>query len=265
MKYLAFVLCMFFLSSQNIWAKWHYSKKLGGIYSVYMAKDNANWSVHVILLVSNSNVSFIATIPFSEYKKTFTLTPPEILSFKGKKLVKHDTFFFGPKGSAESINVDGIELNSFQKSNIANYKIINSGASYIDIVKSFKSGSTAKLGKHYWKNRKKKYPTFSLTGFTKMFNKYVGKPKNIQNPTISDMYPLSGLRCRKYGNRMAVWINTNTGTYALNGPAITWVTNAQKQGTPLIGSDGKEFKLGRDHIDHSITGHLISVGLKNCK
>lgn len=73
------------------------------------------------------------------------------------------------------------------------------------------------------------------------------------------------LRCKQNGKRKSVWINTNSGTYALNGQAIEQYNNSVKMGTPLIGSDGKEWKIGRDFISPSILSSLIQEGLKNCR
>lgn len=66
--------------------------------------------------------------------------------------------------------------------------------------------------------------------------------------------------CKDIGSgRKRVWLNTSNGSYALNGPAIEWVRS-----TGVQGSDGKKFKLGRDHFSSSLTSRLIKEGLENC-
>lgn len=72
------------------------------------------------------------------------------------------------------------------------------------------------------------------------------------------------LRCKQSGLRKPVWINTSHGTYALNGHAISWVKRSKASGAPLIGTDGKEWKVGRNYIDPSILHSLIQKGLKKC-
>ncbi len=66
------------------------------------------------------------------------------------------------------------------------------------------------------------------------------------------------------GGRKRVWINTSQGTFALNGPAIQWAQDANTSGSPIIGSDGKPLKLGRDHLPISAVSELIQVGLRQC-
>lgn len=61
-----------------------------------------------------------------------------------------------------------------------------------------------------------------------------------------------------------VWMNTDLGSFALNGHAITWVQNAKEQGTPLKGSNGRSFKIGREHIQHELLDNLIQRGLRKC-
>ena len=85
-----------------------------------------------------------------------------------------------------------------------------------------------------------------------------------------EQYGLSGhkygvLYCRNSGGgRKVVWINTDKGTYALNGPAISWVQKTNAQGTPLVGSDGNPIKLGRHHLALKTVQKLINAGLKEC-
>ncbi len=73
------------------------------------------------------------------------------------------------------------------------------------------------------------------------------------------------VRCKKIGSRTRVWMNTSHGSYALNGTAISWVNKAKKDGFPLIGADGKEFKIARDYIAPIKLQKLIKIGLTKCK
>ena len=61
-----------------------------------------------------------------------------------------------------------------------------------------------------------------------------------------------------------VWINTGHGSYALNGQAITWAKSNEAAGYPIIGTDGKPMKIGRDHIPADLLHSLIQEGLKLC-
>jgi len=70
------------------------------------------------------------------------------------------------------------------------------------------------------------------------------------------------LYCKDLGNgRKAVWLVADKATYALNGQAITWMTNAE-----IIGVDGGPVKFGRDHSqNYNGLSKLIKDGLKLCK
>ncbi|MHA1539836.1 MAG: hypothetical protein ACTSXQ_05125 [Alphaproteobacteria bacterium] len=116
MKY--FIIIAFFLMSfsSNSFANWNYEKSSNSIYSVYKTRDGAA-NVYVIMKVLGDEISFNATLPFSEHKKAFTSNPPAILNYEGKKLVKYDTFFWGEKGKPEKIKVDNEIINAFYKSN----------------------------------------------------------------------------------------------------------------------------------------------------
>ena len=64
--------------------------------------------------------------------------------------------------------------------------------------------------------------------------------------------------------RKPVWMNTDKGTYALNGQAISWVQKTNSIGAPLVGSDGKAWKLARDHFPPDVVHKLIKFGLMQC-
>ncbi|WP_027721340.1 hypothetical protein [Maridesulfovibrio zosterae] len=78
-------------------------------------------------------------------------------------------------------------------------------------------------------------------------------------------FPYAGLNCKTNGNKKIVWINTTHGSYALNGQAIKWVQQNKLSGYPLQGADGKDFKIGRDHINPLLLSDLIQKGLEKCK
>ncbi len=130
------------------------------------------------------------------------------------------------------------------------------------MIKAFKAGNFVILNKHYWHPKGKRYPSFSLNGFTKAYTKYI--EGNEQSEFVVKDFDPAGLRCKKNGPRKIVWINTSHGTYALNGHAITWLKRNKSNGSSLLGTDGKEWKMGRDYIDHSKMNLLIQQGLKKC-
>ncbi|MHA1539224.1 MAG: hypothetical protein ACTSXQ_01970 [Alphaproteobacteria bacterium] len=129
-----------------------------------------------------------------------------------------------------------------------------------------KKGNKITLDKHYFKKHKKAYkkfyPSFSLVGFSKAYDKYIAGNK--QSKAVVKKFDPEWVRCKKNGKRVAVWINTDHGTYALNGTAISWFQKTKKIGKPLVGSDGKDWKIGRNDIDPSLNSSLIDVGLKKC-
>lgn len=264
MKYLAtLIICLTSFSSSS-YANWHYDETSRSIYSVYETKDKIYGDVYVIARIVGNEVSFTATVPFSTYRKTFTLTPPIILNYKNKKLVRHDSFFWGGKSDKESIKVDSVVFNSFHKSSDNAYQILSNKETYFKLIESFKNGDKVTLSKHYWdQNNKKSYPSFSLIGFTKLYNKHIQNDKN-SIATINEFVP-KNVFCEINGKRRAVWINTSHGTYALNGTAIDWFHKTKSTGSPLIGSDGNEWKIGKDYIDTFILSELIQVGLKKCQ
>lgn len=263
MKYfIAAILCLISFNS-NAFANWDYDESSKSIYSVYIIKDDDVWNSHIIVRVMGDEISFIATVPFSEYQEVFTKNLPTILNYQGKKLVGYDTFFWGEKGRPESIKIDGESFDDFYKSNNNEYQILNSKNSYSKLIESFQNGNKIILDKHYWKkNSQKAYPSFSLIGFTRAYNKYI--EGNKQSKAAIKEFDPGGVRCKRNGKRIAVWINTDHGTYALNGTAMTWFNKTKEIGYPLIGSDGKDWKMGIDHIDTSIISTLIQSGLKKC-
>ena len=99
-----------------------------------------------------------------------------------------------------------------------------------------------------------------MVGFTNSFS----KTDLYEDKKLCIEFPLSGLRCKKRGSEKIVWINTLHGSYALNGQAIAWVELAKKNGVPILGSDGKPIKIGRDYIPASKLSDLINEGLKKC-
>ena len=262
MKKITLIVCLLILSCQG-YASWKYDKSNGNIYTIYQTKDNSGWSVYVILAVSKNRISLSATVPFSEYKKIFTSSPPPVLTYKGFKLVKHDTFFWGKKGSPEKLKIDGKEFLDFNKNTQNSFQIVNNDGAYSNLIKAFKAGNSVVLDKHYWLAKKKRYPSFSLIGFTSAYKSLIGG-SSLSKPRNRNFDPI-GLRCKKNGRRKTVWINTSHGTYALNGQAIAWLKRSKETGSPLIGTDGKEWKMGRDYIEPSQLKSLIQQGLIRCK
>jgi len=59
-------------------------------------------------------------------------------------------------------------------------------------------------------------------------------------------------------------MNSPSGTYALNGQAVAWVQQTNRQGTPLVGYDGGPWKLGREHSPPVTVRKLIARGLEQC-
>jgi hypothetical protein len=245
----------------NLYAdtNWNIDNENNSIYSVFETIDQAKWNTFVVCQVSSNDISFNALVPYSEYKEYYTLNPPVKLQYKGYDLVKHDSFFWGKKGSSVMIDIDGVEFGGFTRKN--SHQITYTGSQSSQIIKNLKKGNKLKLDKHFWNEEgSKSYPIFSLIGFTK---EYSMLNKNKHNK-VTKQYPTSGLRCKTQGKRKIVWINTSHGSYALNGPAIDWAKSNKDMGNPILGSDGKPMKIGRDHIPSDKLHSLIYKGLDKC-
>ncbi len=255
------IVCLLLFSVQS-YAKWEYDGPNKSIYTIYQTKDAAGWNVYVILQVTGDKVSFSATVPFSEYKKIFTFNPPPVLNYKGVKLVKNDMFFWGKYNNPERIKIDGKVFQNFHKSSQNEYQISNNEGVYTELIKAFKAGNSMVLDKHYWQSKVKRYPSFSLAGFTKAYVRYI-EGNELSRAAVKEFDP-AGLMCKQDGSRKSVWINTSHGTYALNGQAISWYKRSKSIGAPLLGADGKEWKIGRDYIDPSKLMDLIQKGLNKC-
>lgn len=157
------------------------------------------------------------------------------------------------------IEIDGEKIAGFIR--YSGYQVVYKGGKIKTVIEKLKKGKILKICKHFWDdNGEKRYPKFSLIGFTNSFS----KTDFYNDKKFCKEFPLSGLRCKKKGSRRIVWINTSHGSYALNGQAITWVESAKRNGTPIIGSDGKAMKIGRDYMPTNKLSALINEGLKKC-
>jgi len=255
------MLCLIYLFSQNASASWSFDKNSQSIYSVYKSKDDAGWTTFVLMTVKKDEVSFTATVARNEYNKIFTLNPSTILKLEGNELVKHDTFFWGENDNPEEVKIDGKTFKEFYKSTQNNYQIFNNETAFAKLIKALSNSKEIILSKHFWLKGKKLYPKYSLLGFKSAYEKYI---KNNDVKIAKKDFNANGLMCKENGSRKLVWINTDHGTYALNGSAMDWVENTNKQGTPLIGSDGLAWKMGRDYIGSKKLNELIQSGVKKC-
>lgn len=255
---LIFIIIIFPITSWGA-GSWSFDKEENIIYSVFETIDEAKWHTFIVCQVNPNQIYFEALIPFSDYKKYYTLNPKTKLEYKGMKLVRHDNFFWGKENDPVEIEIDGKGLNGFIRKN--GHQVIYKGDKIKDIIEKLKKGKKLIIRKHFWnKHGEKSYPKFSLMGFTNTFSKINFKRDN----GLHKEYPLSGLHCKKKGTRKVVWINTSHGSYALNGQAIEWVKSEKKTGKPLLGSDGKPMKIGRNHIPPDKLSDLIEEGLKLC-
>ncbi len=163
----------------------------------------------------------------------------------------------GEKNSKVEVEIDGKIIDGFVRVNGS--QLIYKGQTFDDLVSSLKKGGLLKINKHFYDSKGvKSYPHFSLIGFTDTYS-MLSKESERQ---LTNDFPVSGLHCKKVGQRKRVWVNTSHGSYALNGPAISWVESI---GPQLLGSDGKPMKLGRDHISSGDLSFLITEGLKLCE
>ena len=238
---------------------WTFDKEKNVIYSIFETIDETKWHTFLVCQVNPNEIVFEALIPFSDYKKYYTFNLQTQLEYKGMKLVRHDNFFWGKENSPVEVEIDGKKIDGFIL--LSGYQVIYKDDKIRNVIKKLKKGRTLKIDKHFWDNHgKKRYPRFSLIGFTNSFSKI-----NLdRNDNLSKKYPLSGLHCKKRGARKIVWINTPHGSYALNGQAIEWVRSVKRTGSPLLGSDGKPMKIGRNHIPPEKLSNLIEEGLKLC-
>lgn len=239
---------------------WTYDEEKNMIYSIFETIDDQEWHAFIVFKVDPNEIIFEALIPFSDYKKYFTFKLQTQLEYKGMNLVRHDTFFWGKDNSPVEVEIDGEIIDGFIR--VSGHQVIYyKGNSRKEVVKKLKKGKMLRIGKHFWDNHgNKRYPIFTLMGFTNSFSKInVNRHSNLHKD-----YPFSGLHCKKKGTEKIVWINTSHGSYALNGHAIEWVRSVKMTGRPLLGSDGKPMKIGRNHIPPNKLSILIDEGLKLC-
>ncbi len=230
------------------------------VYSVYETVDSQKWNVFLVFQVNPNETSIKALIPYSDYQKYFTLKLPTLFKYNGKKLVKHDTFFWGKTDSPVEVEVDGERIEGLVR--ISGYQVIYKSEDSKETIDKIKKGATLKLNKHYWdKQNQKKYPTFSLTNFTKTYAKISGEEKR----SVSDDLKIYSYKCKSNGSRKTAWINTSNGSYALNGHTIAWVDKNKSNGYPVLGNDGEPMKLGRDHFSSEKVSEWIQECLKNCR
>jgi hypothetical protein len=242
--------------------KWEYNKNDNYIYSIKTIKDVKGWKNYIILKITSNSIQFVSTVKRSEYNKTFTLNPPRFLRYKKEELIKFDSFFWGEKGEKVKVYVGFGDSLDFKLHNKGN-EIIHNVSDYDEVIKRFKEEESVKLNKHYFKKGgEKAYPIFDLKGFKKAFkrlNKKIASKKE-RSFTTQSIY------CNDLKNgKKEVWINESHGTYALNGPAIEKVNRANSLGSPLVGQDGKDWKMGRDYIPSQQLNNLIKIGIIKCK
>ncbi len=238
---------------------WSFDKEKNMVYSVFETIDEAKWHTFIVCQVNPNEIYFEALIPFSDYKKYYTLKLPTKLEYKGMNLVRHDNFFWGKENAPVEVEIDGEILDGFIRE--SGHQLVYKGDKIKNIIGKLKKGRKLIIRKHFWnKHGEKSYPKFSLMGFTNSFSKI----NSSRDKPLHQEYPHSGLHCKKRGTRKLVWINTSHGSYALNGQAIEWVKSVRKTGKPLLGSDGKPMKIGRNHIPPGKLSELIEAGLKLC-
>ncbi|MGK7344952.1 MAG: hypothetical protein ACNS63_04005 [Candidatus Nitrospinota bacterium M3_3B_026] len=238
---------------------WSFDKEKNMIYSVFETIDDFEWHVFIVCKVTPNQIYFEALIPFSEYKKYYTFKLQTKLKYNGMNLVRHDNFFWGKENTPVEIEIDGKGLDGFIRK--SGHQVIYKGDKIKNVIGKLKKGRTLIIRKHFWnKHGEKSYPKFSLMGFTNSLSKI-----NFDKGSgLYKEYPLSGLHCKKRETRKLVWIDTSHGSYALNGQAIEWVKSLKKTGKPLLDSDGKPMKIGRNHIPPNKLSDLIEEGLKLC-
>ena len=73
------------------------------------------------------------------------------------------------------------------------------------------------------------------------------------------------LKCtREQTGGRAVWVDTELGSYALNGHAVDFVQRNRKSPRPVMGWDGKPWRLAREEFPLSAQNELIRRGLERC-
>lgn len=237
----AFITVFVSLSAFSKTNNWAVDKKNNRIYTVFKTIDSASWNVTVVLEVRPKEINVVSLVPFKDYTKYFTHKYPTYLSLDGIDLVKHTSFFSGKKGGSTSITIDSEKIPGFIKS--SEYQVTYQEKAIDQIISKMKKGNSVKLNQHYYpKGGDKAFPTFSLIGFSAAYMQLNNGAT--LDKSLAKTFPVSGLKCKSNGPRKSVWINTKHGSYALNGPAISWVQKSAKMGVPLTGSDRKRNETG---------------------
>jgi hypothetical protein len=261
LKKISFLIFLLIIISHASWAveNWTYNKEKNIVYSIYETVDNQHWNVFIALQLNSNKIMLEALIPFSDYQKYYTFNLPTKILHKGKNLVRHDAFIWKYNNNSVDVDIDGESIDGFYFEN--SYRVVYRGNQYGDLIQKLKKGKVLKINNHYFNKRGEKgYPRFSLMGFTTSYNKISGS----KGSSALEGFKIYNIYCKKIGPRKRIWINTSNGSYALNGPAISWAKNAEKNGYPIIGNDGKLMKIGRDHISPNELSALIKEGLKYC-
>ncbi|WP_417831908.1 hypothetical protein [Terasakiella sp.] len=236
------------LTSQG---SWEYHRQRGTIFTVIpIGKDAIGWDTYLALELNAEEILLSALVTKEEYKKSFNGNPAPYVTYRGKKLVKHISFF--RKGQSipleildkKVVNLFPSHENDFQLTANYNYRLTPFLIAYLKKGKNLMVTGLSDI---------KTVPTFSLNGFSQMYEHDVYGKKPIA--WRSNFLPIY-LKCEQVGPRKYIWLDSPGGIYALNGQAITAVEQGLLPQNALTGKD----YIGRKTLDY-----LISKGSTLCQ
>jgi len=202
---------------------------------------------------------FTALISRRKFEEAMVLKPPTYFIYGGSEFVRNEgIFFWGNVGKSESVSVDDKIFGSFVLVNES--QISAEGEAARMVLETLRSGKRLKLEKHYWGgDQQKGFPSFDLSSVQDDL------PKLNASSASSFIVSDSETRCRQEGSRKIVWVESSTGSFALNGHALALLRNRRNDGHPWLDPDGRPVRVGRDVLGVDVTASLIEAGLLRCE
>ena len=220
--------------------------------------ETSNQGEIILLELYSDQIIFTALIDRRKFEEVMTLKPPTYFTYRDSEYVRNDIFFWGNAGKLESVSVDDKFFEGFilvNKSQIsAEEKVAQA------VLEKFRSGKYLKLEKQYWsRDQQKRYPIFDISSVKDDLPKL--------NPSSASYFVVNDneTRCIQEGSRKIVWIETSTGSFALNGQALGLLRSRRSDGHPWLDSDKRPLREGRDVLGMDVTASLIEAGLLKCE
>lgn len=211
----------------------------------------------VLLELYSDKIAFTALISRRKYEEVMTLKPPTYFKHKGLEYVQNDLLFWGERGKAEQVSIDGEVFEGFSLAS-GKTQIVAEGSRVGNVLTAMISGDRLRLEKHYWNDaNQKEFPVFDIGSIREGLSEL--DASSASGFTVRE----SETRCKSYGTRKIVWLDNPAGVFALNGPAIELVQSGSSD-VPWE-SGGRPVQIGRDVLGTAVPASLIQAGLQKCR